>query len=151
LIDPFFLFGDIYPYPKNAAHKMKKHKTEHRVSYKETDQMKVVYYSNYLVWFEIGRTEFFRDSGLNYKKIEEEDKIYLPVIEAECSYRAPVKYDDLVTVETELAGIEGTRVIFEYKITVDGQIKATGRTRHVFVNEKAKPIPVPDKIRKALV
>lgn len=127
---------------------MDKHTIELRASYKDTDQMKVVYYANYLVWFEIARTEFFREAGLTYRKIEEEDKIYLPVIEAQCSYKAPIHYDDLVSITTKLTDIVGTRIVFDYEVSVAGKIKATGRTRHVFVNDKGKPIPVPSKIKK---
>lgn len=129
---------------------MIKHTIEHRVTYKETDQMRVVYYSNYLVWFEMARTELFRASGLSYRKIEQEDKIFLPVIEAQCRYRAPVRYDDIVTVETSLSSLEKTLVVFDYEVKVTGKIKAEGCTRHVFVNHKGRPVAVPEGVRSAL-
>jgi acyl-CoA thioester hydrolase len=129
---------------------MNKHTVEIRVRYAETDQMGVVYYANYLVWFEIARTEFFRASGVEYRKIEEDKKIYIPVVEAYCRYRAPLSYDDLVTIDTELTSIGATRVVFEYEVKKDGEITATGRTKHAFVNEEGNPIPVPEGIKEAL-
>jgi len=127
-----------------------KHTVEIRVRYAETDQMGVVYYANYLVWFEIARTEFFRDRGVEYRKIEEDEKIYIPVVEAYCRYRAPLSYDDLVTIDTELTSIGATRVVFEYEVKKDGEVTATGRTKHAFVNEEGNPIPVPEGIKEAI-
>ena len=129
---------------------MKGHTIQLRVRYEETDQMGVVYYSKYLVWFEIARTEFFREKGVEYRRIEEEDKVFIPVVEAYCRYRASLRYDDLVDVTTKLAEVGKTRVVFEYEVTSGGKVKATGRTSHAFVDKDGAPIPVPDKIRKAL-
>lgn len=126
------------------------HTIELRVRYKETDKMGVVYYSNYLVWFEIVRTEFFRSRGADYREIENRDKIYLPVVEAYCRYRAPLRYDDLVEVTAKLTGMSRTRLTFEYEVAKDGAITATGRTVHAFVGIEGAPIPVPDGIRKQL-
>ncbi|MDD5634240.1 MAG: thioesterase family protein [Candidatus Omnitrophica bacterium] len=126
------------------------HTTEVRVRYAETDQMGVVYYSNYLVWFEIARTEFFRARGVVYRKIEEEDKIYLPVVESYCRYRAPVKYDDVVTINTELTEMGSTRIAFSYEVKVGDKVTTIGETKHAFVNASGSPIPVPEKIRSLL-
>jgi len=120
-----------------------------RVRYEETDQMGVVYYANYLVWFEVARTEFFRVRGVEYRKIEEQDKIYIPVVEAYCRYRSPLRYDDLVTVTTKLTDVEGTRITFEYEVKKGTKIAATGKTKHAFVNEKGTPISIPAKLREA--
>jgi len=128
---------------------MREHTIEVRTRYAETDQMGVVYYANYLVWFEIVRTEFFRASGLDYNELERKEKIYLPVVEAYCRYKAPLKYDDLVTVTAKLTKIEASRITFEYYIKKDGKIKTTGMTKHVFVNGKGKTIQVPQKVRVA--
>ena len=122
-----------------------------RVRYKETDQMGVVYYANYLVWFEVVRTEFFRARGVEYRKMEDKDKIYVPVVEACCHYRAPLRYDDLVTVIAELVDVRNTRITFHYEVKKGKRTAATGLTKHAFVNEKGKPIPIPAKIKKALV
>jgi len=125
------------------------HKIEFRVRYEETDQMGVVYYANYLVWFEVARTEFFRALGVEYKKLEEKDKVYLPVVEAECRYKSPLKYDDVVTVVTSFHGASGASLVFDYEVKAHGKTKASGRTKHVFVNEKGKPIQIPAKVQKA--
>ena len=128
---------------------MSRHTIELRVRYEETDQMGVVYYANYLVWFEIARTEFFRARGIEYRKIEEQDKIYIPVVEAYCRYRSPLRYDDLVTVETKLTDVGATRVAFEYEVKKAGRIAATGKTKHAFVNEEGTPISIPARIKEA--
>jgi acyl-CoA thioester hydrolase len=129
---------------------LRKHTIEHRVTYKETDQMRVVYYSNYLVWFEMARTELFRATGLSYRKIEEEENIYLPVIEVECRYRAPVRYDDIIFIETVVSSMGRTRIIFDYEVKVNSELKAEGRTHHVFVNDRSRPVLVPESVRVAL-
>ena len=129
---------------------MKGHTIQLRVRYEETDQMGVVYYSKYLVWFEIARTEFFREKGVEYRRIEEEDKVFIPVVEAYCRYRSSLRYDDLVDVTTKLAEVGKTRVVFEYEVNSGGKVKAIGRTSHAFVDKDGTPIPVPEKIRKAL-
>jgi len=129
---------------------MNAHRVEIRVRYEETDQMGVVYYANYLVWFEIARTEFFRIRGVSYREIEEKDNIYFPVVEAYCRYRMPLKYDDLVTVDVRLEDIGVKRVSFEYEVKKDGKLAATGRTKHAFVDAKGIPIPVPGNIREAI-
>jgi len=129
---------------------MEGHKIQIRVRYEETDQMGVVYYANYLVWFEIARTEFFREKGVEYRKIEEQDKVFIPVVEAQCRYRAPLRYDDLVDIKIDLTDVGRTRVVFEYEVSSGGKIKATGMTRHAFVDAKGAPIPVPRKIKEVL-
>jgi len=124
-----------------------KHAVSLRVRYQETDQMGVVYYSNYLVWFEIARTEFFRVKGLDYKRIEEEDKIYLPVVESYCRYKAPVRYDDVVAVTAELTEIGAARISFSYEVKVEGKLTTLGTTKHTFVDDKGIPVPVPEKVK----
>ncbi|NQT33254.1 MAG: acyl-CoA thioesterase [Candidatus Omnitrophica bacterium] len=129
---------------------MSKHIIELRVRYAETDQMGVVYYSNYLVWFEAARTEFFRERGIVYREIEENEKIYLPVTEAYCRYRAPLRYDDKVEITTELTDVGPTRITFEYEVKSEGKLTATGKTKHAFVNSEGTPIRIPDHIKKAI-
>ncbi|MFH1798029.1 MAG: thioesterase family protein [Candidatus Omnitrophota bacterium] len=126
------------------------HAIELRVRYAETDQMGVVYYANYLVWFEIARTEFFREKGISYRKIEEDDKIYLPVVEAYCRYSSPLKYDDQVTVIVVLTDIGKMRMFFEYEVKKQDKVTALGETKHAFMDKNGAPIPIPDKIRKVL-
>lgn len=129
---------------------MNEHTIELRVRYEETDQMGVVYYANYLVWFEVARTEYFRARGIEYRKIEEEDGLYIPVAEAHCRYKAPLKYDDLVSVTVRLTDLGATRLSFEYEVSSGGKIVATGNTKHAFVNKEGRPVPVPEKIKKHL-
>ena len=83
---------------------MNEHTIKLRVRYAETDKMGVVYYSNYLVWFEIARTEFFRKCGMDYNRIEQDRSISLPVAEACCRYKAPLRYDDVVQITAKLIG-----------------------------------------------
>ncbi|MCK4851849.1 MAG: acyl-CoA thioesterase [Candidatus Omnitrophica bacterium] len=128
---------------------MNAHNIELRIRYAETDQMGVVYYSNYLVWFEIARTEFFRSKGLDYCRIEQERKIYLPVTEAYCRYRSPLKYDDVITVTVELTDAGRSRISFGYRVKKGDRTAATGYTGHVFVDEKGKPVAVPGFVREA--
>jgi acyl-CoA thioester hydrolase len=129
---------------------MAKHTIELRVRYKDTDQMGVAYYSNYLVWFEEARTEFFRDTGMAYSTIEKEDKLFLPVVEAYCRYKAPLKYDDLFTVITKLDEIGKKRIVFSYEVKRGSTLIAIGHTKHVFVDENGKPARIPQKIEKVL-
>ena len=82
--------------------------TEVRVRYAETDQMGIVYYANYLVWFEIGRVELLRSLGLAYSQMEKDHKCILPVVEASCRYRAPARYDDEILIETRPALLRGS-------------------------------------------
>jgi len=110
--------------------------------------MGVVYYANHLVWFEIARTEFFRTKGVEYRKLEEEDKIFIPVVEAYCRYRKPLRYDDLVTVTAQLTEVGMTRATFTYEVKRGGELAATGSTKHAFIDDKGVPIPIPDRIRK---
>lgn len=126
------------------------HSIKLRVRYAETDQMGVVYYANYLVWFEMARTEFFRARGVDYSRIEQEKKIYFPVIESYCRYRSPLKYDDIVTVTVKLRDTGNSRIAFEYEVKKAVRTAATGHTTHTFVNKAGKPIPIPADVKKAL-
>ncbi len=123
--------------------------TSIRVRYKETDQMGVVYHGNYFTWFDIGRTEFFRNMGMVYTRLEEEG-ILLPVIEAQCRYIKPAKYDDEIIINTKLVKLKGVRLEFEYSIyrKEDNELLAEGRTVHAFVDKNLKPINFRKKYRE---
>jgi acyl-CoA thioester hydrolase len=108
--------------------------TEIRVIYGDTDQAGIVYYANYLRWFEAGRNEFIRARGLRYRDFEERFGLRLPVAEAHATYRAPARYDDLVTVETSLAEVRRASARFEYRILRDGEVLVTGHTLHACVD-----------------
>jgi acyl-CoA thioester hydrolase len=120
-----------------------------RVSYADTDQMGMVYYGNYLTYYERGRTELLREVGLEYRVIEERG-FYLPVIYAECNYHAPARYDDLITVETRLSEITAASITCSYKITNGDKILVTGKTKHPFVNKSLKPVRFPQDIREIM-
>jgi acyl-CoA thioester hydrolase len=116
----------------------------HRISYGETDAMGVVYYANYLHFFERGRSELIRGLGLSYATVEERG-IFLPVREATCRYLAPARYDDLIHIRTGLAGRSRASLDFVYEITTaDGLVLTRGSTQHAVVNAQGKPVRVPD-------
>jgi acyl-CoA thioester hydrolase len=116
-----------------------------RVRYAETDQMGVVYHANYLVWFEVGRVDFIRDMGLDYKAMEQEDNAMIAVIEASARYKAPARYDDEILVRTSLAGVRGTIVRFRYAVlrAEDELLLCEGETTHIVVNREMKKREMP--------
>ena len=124
-------------------------KTQIRISYADTDQMGMVYYGNYLVFYERGRTEFLREIGLEYTKLEEQG-FYFPVMRAECDYHAPAKYDDIITVETRLTELTAASLTCSYTVTKGDTVLATGKTKHPFVNKTFKPVRFPREIREIL-
>ena len=140
--------------------------TEARVRYAETDQMGIVYYANYLVWFELGRVELLRSLGLSYSRLETDHGCLLPVIEATCRYKSPARYDDEILIETRPAMLRGTVLKFAYRIVrkaPEGQEKtsqektgkdrtllAEGETVHVVCDDKLQRKPLPEKIEAAL-
>ena len=131
--------------------------TEIRVRYAETDQMGVVYYANYLVWFEIGRVELLRSLGLAYSQLEKDHQCILPVVEASCRYRSPARYDDQIIIETRPALLRGSVIKFAYKIwrkpTQDGEerkLLAEGETVHVVCDDQLNKKPLPPEHQAAL-
>ncbi len=122
------------------------HETQVRVRYQETDNMGVVYYANYFIWFEVARTEYLRSFGISYKKLEERG-MYLMVAKASCVYKSPARYDDMVRIVTWISGIKNSSLQFEHKIYIDTRLVATGESTHVFTNTSGKPIRVPSEIK----
>ncbi|HUY80325.1 MAG TPA: thioesterase family protein [Acidobacteriaceae bacterium] len=125
-----------------------------RVRYAETDQMGVVYYANYFVWCEIGRVEYFRQLGWDYKQMEIADDCHLPVVEANCRYRAPARYDDEVIIETTVTALRTYIIKFSYRllrVTPDGnQLLAEAETVHVNVDKQMQKKPLPEKYQQAI-
>ncbi len=118
-----------------------------RVRYAETDKMGVVYHSNYLIWFEIGRSDWLRDTGWTYREMEA-DGIQLPVIEAHCEYRQGARYDDDVEIRTRAQRLSPVRIQFDYEaIRVDGVRLATGHTVHATIDRDGRPVRMPDRVR----
>lgn len=130
--------------------------TEVRVRYAETDQMGIVYYANYLVWFEIGRVELLRALGFSYSLLEREHQCILPVIEAHCRYRSPARYDDQILIETRPAMLRGSVLKFAYRIlrkAADGEdpmLLAEGETIHVVCDGELNKTTLPEKYAAAL-
>ena len=133
----------------------------HRVTYAETDKMGFVYYGNYMVYFEIGRTELIRSLGRPYIDLENEG-FYLPVIEVSCKYLRPARYDDLLAIRTEITEFKGARLGFKYEIlrpvgqlqpvdqSQDGEKLAEGTTLHAFMDGHGKPVRPPDWLREII-
>ena len=121
--------------------------TRVRVRYAETDQMGVVYYANYLVWFEVGRSELMRQRGLDYKQMEIETGCLMAVVEANARYKAPARYDEELIVETTVTGVRGPVVRFSYRVlrAADGALLCEGETVHVVVGRDMKRCPMPRK------
>jgi acyl-CoA thioester hydrolase len=119
-----------------------------RVRYAETDQMQVVYHANYFVWFEVGRTDLLRRLGWSYREMEQEG-FQLPVIEAQCQYLRPARYDDEIEIRTTGHLVSPVRVSFEYEAVrrSDQVVTATGRTLHAAVNDEGRPCRLPERVR----
>jgi acyl-CoA thioester hydrolase len=119
-----------------------------RVRYAETDKMGVVYYANYLVWFEVGRTDWLRDHGWTYREMEDEG-IQLPVIEAHCEYRQGARYDDDIDVRTRARKLSSVRLQFDYEVIrrADATLLANGHTVHATIDRQGRPTRMPDRIK----
>jgi acyl-CoA thioester hydrolase len=119
-----------------------------RVRYAETDKMGVVYYANYLVWFEIGRTDWLRETGWTYREMEA-DGIQLPVIEARCEYRQGARYDDELEIRTRAKQLSPVRIQFDYEVLrrADGVTLAGGHTVHATIGPSGRPARLPERIR----
>ena len=112
--------------------------------------MGVVYYANYLVWFEVGRTEWLRETGWSYREMEQ-DGIALPVIEAHCDYRQPARYDDDLEIRTSASLLTPVRVRFDYDVMRGGDsITASGYTVHATLDARGKPCRLPLRVAEML-
>jgi acyl-CoA thioester hydrolase len=121
--------------------------TRLRVRYAETDQMGVVYHSNHLIWFEVGRVELMRQMGFSYRDMEHDEGRFIVVAEAKCRYRAPIFYDQEVLVRTRLKNVRDSVVVFSYELlrAEDGTLLAEGETTHIVTDSKMKVSALPDK------
>ena len=121
--------------------------TRLRVRYAETDQMGVVYYANYLIWMEIGRTDFCIEAGFRYSDMEAQDNVAIAVAEANCRYRAPARYDDEILIRTTLERLRRRTMRFSYEIlnARTEALLAEGHTVHVSVGtDDGRPCSLPD-------
>jgi acyl-CoA thioester hydrolase len=120
-----------------------------RVRYAETDKMGVVYYANYLVWFEVARTDWLRATGWTYRSMEQEG-VGLPVIEAHCDYKASARYDDDIEIQTTARLLSAVRLAFDYTVVrqADNVLVASGYTVHASVDRAGRPVRLPTRVKE---
>ncbi len=125
--------------------------TKFRVRYAETDKMGVVYHSNFIVWFEIGRVEMLRHLGLRYRDMERDDDCHIAVADVKVRFKAPARYDDEILVRTKLQNVRDSLLQFGYEIVraEDGTLLAEGETTHIVVDSKFEKSAMPQKYLKA--
>ena len=118
-----------------------------RVRYAETDQMGVVYHSNYFIWFEVGRVELLRQLGFTYKEMERQDGCFIAVVDARCRYKVPARYDEEIVVRTHLKNVRETLIHFGYEAVriSDGTVLAEGETTHIVTDAQLNRRPLPEK------
>jgi acyl-CoA thioester hydrolase len=122
-----------------------------RVRYAETDQMGVVYHSNYIIWFEVGRVELLRQLGFTYKVMESEDKCRIAVVDVKCRFKSPALYDDEIVIRTHLKNVRESLIHFGYEIVraADQTLLAEGETTHIVVGEDMQKKVLPEKYLEA--
>lgn len=125
--------------------------TRLRVRYAETDKMGVVYHSNFVIWFEVGRVELLRQLGFEYSRMEQQDNCHIPVVDLRVRYKAPAQYDDEIVVRTVLKNTRSSLLHFSYEVLreSDRTLLATGETMHIIVDDKFERRPLPDKYMNA--
>lgn len=121
-----------------------------RVRYVETDKMGVVYYGNYYIYFEVGRVEYMRNLGVDYRQMELRDDSFIVVAESKCRYRRPARFDDLLRIRTRVLAVKRRTIHFGYEILHDGtgELLATGETVHVVCDSNGRPKSLPEKYRR---
>jgi acyl-CoA thioester hydrolase len=124
-------------------------RSTYRVIYGDTDQMGVVYYANYFVFFERGRCEFMRERAFDYAAFEREGFAF-PVVDAACKYRAPARFDDLLTLETTLTAASRVTLDFGYRILRGDDVLAEGSTRHACLTRAGRPARLPTTLSALL-
>jgi acyl-CoA thioester hydrolase len=129
------------------------HETEIRVRYAETDKMGIVHHSNYLIWFEVGRSEFCRARGFSYLEMEEKEDALMLVAEVYCRYKSPAYYEDLVTIRTNVADIRSRSLRFIYEIfrSSDQTLLVEGETLHVVTDRNKKVRSLPEDYKQKLM
>jgi acyl-CoA thioester hydrolase len=128
------------------------HETELQVRYAETDQMGVVHHANYLIWFELGRTNICKAKGFSYRDMEEQDDSLMIVAEVYCRYKSPAYYDDKLTVLTKVEEVRSRTVRFLYQIVrpVDNTLLVEGESLHIFTDKQKRVRTLPEKYRELL-
>lgn len=128
---------------------MNYHETTLRVRYAETDQMGIVYHSNYFVWMEVGRIEFCRAAGLRYRDLERDEGILLSVVEVGARYSSPARYDDEIAIKTWVGEANPRIIVFRYEIreALENRVLVTGFTKHLFLGRDFRPQKLPERYR----
>ena len=118
-----------------------------RVRYAETDAMGIVYHTNYIVWFEVGRGEYMRQRGGTYRGCEDQG-VYLPVIEVDARFIAPARYDDEVVVRTSVEEVRSRSVTLYYEVLMKdtGQLLVTGHTKHLCMGREGRVRRLPQEL-----
>jgi len=124
-------------------------KHEVRVIFGDTDQMGVVYYANYLRYFESARAEYWRQLGRSYKDLVAWG-VAMPVVEAHCDYKRPAYYEDLLEIETAISEVRGASVRFHYVVRRGNEVLAQGHTRHAIIGTDGRPRAIPDVMRAVI-
>ncbi|MBX3288571.1 MAG: acyl-CoA thioesterase [Acidobacteria bacterium] len=129
------------------------HETELRVRYAETDQMGIVHHSNYLIWFEAGRSDLCRARGFSYKDMEKDDGALMVVAESYVRYKSPAFYEDIVVVKTNVAEVRSRSIRFVYEIVrpADNMLLAEGETVHLVTDADKKVRSVPEIYKRLLL
>jgi acyl-CoA thioester hydrolase len=129
------------------------HETEIRVRYAETDQMGIVHHSNYLIWFEAGRSDFCRARGFSYKDMEEKDNALMVVAETYCRYKSPAHYEDVLIIRTKVGEIRSRTLRFLYEVVRPGddELLAEGETLHVVTDENKRVRSLPTTYKAMLL
>ena len=122
-----------------------------RVRYVETDQMGVVYHSNFIIWFEVGRVELLRQLGFEYRDMELVDDCHIAVVDVRVRYKAPARYDDQIVVRTRLKNVRDSLLHFTYEVAraTDGTLLAEGETTHLVVDKNMERKALPEKYQAA--
>ena len=125
--------------------------TKLRVRYAETDKMGVVYHSNFVIWFEVGRVELLRQLGFQYSEMESEDNCHIPVVDLRVRYKSPALYDDEIVIRTQIKNVRSSLLHFSYEVfrEADRTLLATGETMHIIVNNKLERTALPEKYMQA--
>ena len=123
---------------------------ELRIIFGDTDQMGVVYYANYLRFFEASRAAYWRALGKSYKDLEAAE-VALPVVEAHCKYRRPSYYEDVLAIEVEVTELRAASMIFSYRVRRGDEVVADGYTRHAVIGPDGRPRALPELLRASLV
>lgn len=123
-----------------------------RVRYAETDQMGVVYHSNFFIWFEVGRVEFLRDLGFSYREMESAEGCFIAVVDARCRFKAPARYDDEILIRTRVKNVRGSLIHFAYEAIrkSDAALLAEGETTHIVTDAQMNVRSIPEKYRQPL-